>query len=67
MRDPWYMFADEGGHKDHEVKLIKKAIGEVKGEFIEVVSKIGTFQNEMSKYKDNFVRSIKESHERTQR
>ncbi len=51
----------KGGHKDHEVRLIKKAISEVKGEYIEVVSKIGTSQNEMTKYKDNFLRCIKET------
>lgn len=53
-----------GGHKEHEVRLIKKAISEVKGEFIEVVSKIGTYQNEMTRYKDNFLRCVKDINER---
>lgn len=56
-----------GNHKDHDVKLIKKAINEVKSEFLEITNKIGATQNNMNKYRDLFGRSIKESNERNSR
>jgi len=37
----WYKLNDVGSHKDHEVKLIKKAISQVKGEYSEIVAKVG--------------------------
>lgn len=49
------------------MKLIKKAINDAKSEFIDVVSKIGSAQNNMTKYKDGFKRAIKEAHERNTR
>ena len=60
-------FITLGSHKDHEVKLIKKAINEAKSNFIDVVSQIGSAQNSMNKYKDGFKRSIKEAVERNTR
>lgn len=59
----WYI----GSHKDHEVKLIKKAINEAKSDFLDVISKIGSSQNNMNKYRDFFAKSIKESNERNTR
>ena len=59
MCDPWYFFDKLGSHKDHEVKLIKKAINEAKSQFVDVVSQIGAAQNNMNKFKDGFNRAIK--------
>ena len=53
-----------GAHKDHDVKLMKKAIANVKGEYLEVVSSIGNFQNSMTKDKDNFLKLIKDINDR---
>ena len=49
------------------MKLIKKAINEAKGEFIDVVSQIGAAQNSMTKFKDGFRRTIKEAVDRNNR
>ena len=67
MWNSWYLFTDIGSHKDHQVKLIKKAINDAKGEFIDVVSQIGAAQNTMTKFKDGFKRSIKEANDRNGR
>lgn len=67
MHYPRYFCFHSGSHKDHEVKLIKKAINEAKSSFIDVVSQIGSAQNSMTKYKDGFKRTIKEANERNNR
>lgn len=68
MRHPWYFLpAYSGSHKDHDVKLIKKSIGDVKGEYLEVVSSISTYQNSMTKNKDSFLRQIKDLNDRYSR
>lgn len=51
MCDPWYFPFESGSHKDHEVKLIKKAISQVKGEYMEMVGKINEAQGSMGKLK----------------
>ena len=43
---------------------MKKAIANVKGEYLEVVSSIGNFQNSMTKDKDNFLKLIKDINDR---
>lgn len=50
-----------GAHKDHEVKLIKKAISQVKEDYLEVVSKATESQTAMAKLKDSFLKMIKEA------
>jgi len=64
VRNPWYISSYPGSHKDHEVKLIKKAIAQVKGQYMEVIGKIGDSQNSMSKLKEGFLRLIKETNDR---
>jgi hypothetical protein len=53
-----------GSHKDHEVKLIKKAISQVKGEYMEIIGKLNDSQSSMSKFKEGFLRLIKETNDR---
>ncbi len=59
MRDSRYKLIKSGAHKEHQVKLIKKAINDIKSEYLDVVSKIGVGQNNMNKFKDGFLRSVK--------
>jgi hypothetical protein len=53
-----------GRHKDHSVKMIKKAISEVKNDYMEKIGKLTTFQNSIVRGKDNFLRIIKSTNER---
>lgn len=53
-----------GAHKDHEVKLIKKAIAQVKTEYMEIVARASDSQNSMNKLKEGFLRLIKETNDR---
>lgn len=53
-----------GAHKDHEVKLIKKAISQVKTEYLDIVTRLGDSQSSMNKAKEGFLRMIKETNER---
>lgn len=53
--------AIHGKHKDHDVKLIKKALGEVKGDYLSIMNMISGSQTAMSKYKDSFLKNIKET------
>lgn len=53
-----------GKHKDHAVKMVKKAIAEVKEQYIDKISKLSTFQSSVLKAKDNFHRIIKDTNER---
>ena len=41
VRNPWYFPFDFGSHKDHEVKLIKKAISQVKSEYLDITTRVG--------------------------
>jgi hypothetical protein len=63
----WYLFSYTGSHKDHNVKLIKKAISQVKAEYLEVISQVGDAQNTMGKMKEGFLRLIKENNDRHSR
>jgi DNA-directed RNA polymerase subunit RPC12/RpoP len=56
--------AIHGSHKDHEVKLIKKAISQVKGEYADIVGRVGESQSVMGKLKEGFLRLIKETNDR---
>ena len=49
------------------MKLIKKAINEIKSKFLDVISEIGVGQNNMNKFRDGFQRSVKEARERNSR
>lgn len=40
VHHPWYLSGDLGKHKDHDVKTIKKASPQVKGELEKSVDKI---------------------------
>ena len=51
MRYSWYFAIDLGSHKDHEVKLIKKAISQVKSEYLDITSRVGESQANMTKLK----------------
>jgi hypothetical protein len=62
--DSRYLFSDSGSHKDHNVKLIKKAISQVRGEYLAVVAQVGESQNAMGKMKEGFLRLIKETNDR---
>lgn len=62
-----YAFAKEGTHKDHEVKLIKKAISQVKSEYLDVTTRVGESQANMTKLKEGFLRMIKDTNERHSR
>ena len=42
---------DVGSHKDHEVKLIKKAIAQVKTEYLDITTRVGESQGNMTKLK----------------
>ena len=46
------------------MKLIKKAISEVKGQYLEIIDNIGVSQDFMTKGKDMFLREIKMVNER---
>jgi hypothetical protein len=46
------------------VKLIKKAISQVKGEYMEIIGKLNDSQSSMSKFKEGFLRLIKETNDR---
>lgn len=63
----WYSFFYSGSHKDHEVKLIKKAISQVKAEYLDIVTRIGDSQGNMSKLKEGFLKIIKDTNERHSR
>lgn len=64
MRDSRYGLGELGSHKDHEVKLIKKAISQVKGEYLEITGRVGEAQGGMGKLKEGFLRMIKETNDR---
>jgi hypothetical protein len=64
MRHPRYLCLHPGSHKDHEVKLIKKAIAQVKGEYLEITTKVAEAQTGMGKLKEGFLRMIKETNDR---
>ena len=64
MRHSRYKKVHLGNHKDHDVKLIKKAIPQVKGEYMEMIGKINEAQGGMSKLKEGFLRMIKETNDR---
>lgn len=51
----------EGSHKDHDVKLMKKALSEVKGNFTEIINEATLSQNGMNKYKETFLKIIKDT------
>lgn len=59
MCNSWYLKLYIGKHKDHDVKLIKKALSEVKGNYLSIMNMISNSQSSMSKYKDNFLKQIK--------
>lgn len=44
--------------------MIKKAIAQVKGEYMEVIGKVNDSQTSMNKLKEGFLRLIKESNDR---
>ena len=67
MRHPRYEGFEVGSHKDHEVKLIKKAIAQVKGEYLDLTTRLADSQGTMTKAKEGFLRLIKDSNDRHQR
>lgn len=46
------------------MKLIKKAISQVKGEYMEIIGKLNDSQSCMNKFKEGFLRLIKETNDR---
>jgi hypothetical protein len=46
------------------VQLIKKAIAQVKGEYLSVIGKVTDSQGSMTKLKDGFLRLIKDTNDR---
>ncbi len=53
-----------GNHKEHNVRMIKKAISEVKNDYMEKVGKLTSFQNAVVKGKESFLRIIKSANDR---
>jgi hypothetical protein len=53
-----------GNHKEHNVRMIKKAISEVKNDYMEKVGKLTQFQNAVVKGKESFLRIIKSANDR---
>ncbi len=49
------------------MKLIKKAIGHAKGEFNNIVNKIGESENQLNRHKDHFLRVIKDTNDKHNR
>jgi predicted NUDIX family phosphoesterase len=49
------------------VKLIKKAISQVKSSYMEIIGKVNDSQTAMSKMKEGFLRLIKETNDRHSR
>lgn len=64
MCDSWYYFNNLGNHKDHNVKMIKKAISEVKNIYLEKIGKLTSFQNDVVKGKEGVLRVIKTVNDR---
>lgn len=54
----------QGDHKDHNVKMIKKAISEVKNTYMEKIGKLTSFQNDVVKGKEGMLRVIKTVNDR---
>lgn len=44
--------------------MIKKAISQVKAEYLDIVTRVGDSQSSMSKAKEGFLRMIKDTNER---
>jgi hypothetical protein len=64
MCNPWYSYDNEGKHKDHDVKLMKKALNQVKGNFLSIINLVSESQNTMSKHKESFLKFIKDANDR---
>jgi hypothetical protein len=67
MCNSWYLLIYVGTHKDHEVKLIKKAISQVKSEYLDITTRVGESQANMTRLKEGFLRMIKDTNERHSR